>query len=219
MSETDRNPETPNTTIKDGNIATPMPLKDFMSQLGVVMKLPEKEKERTKPAAGASEERRSSGGHTRLWLPVAGIAATAWFASAQLRPAPSAQLPDQLTGVWVTDDQRYAGKQLVLSRWAVQQSFGTVSPGESQRLVSVASTTRGDTTAVTLVHEADGGTATLTFAHTRGAFESLILRNPSSVVWHRLSDSAIARKAVGGPVAVQQAPNSVQLKGRKPWEH
>ncbi|MGQ0764407.1 MAG: hypothetical protein ACT4OZ_01910 [Gemmatimonadota bacterium] len=219
MSEPEKNPETP-TTIKDGNIGTPMALRDFMGQLGVVMKLPEKERENVAPGAGVAAPKVQGKTHTRLWLPVAGIAVSAWFAVAQLSPAPSAQLPDQLTGVWVTGDKRYAGKQLVLSTRAVQQSFGTVSPGESQRLVSVTSVSRGDTTAVTLVHEADGGTATLSFAYVGGALETLMLKNPSGVAWHRLSDSATVRKAGGREgAAAQQTTNSVQLKGRKPWEH
>jgi hypothetical protein len=203
------------TTVKDGNLATSMHLKDFMSQLGVVMKLPDKEK--PKPvkqiAATATPGTKPL---TRLWLPVLAVLGAAGFAGARLRPPPVFTLPAELTGTWVTPHPEFAGRRMIFTPTSLLQVNDTTADPVPWKVLHVATRRYADTIQVQLVHEADGGTMRLEMAYTRGAFESINLKNPAAVAWYRIADSAAY---IPGFRAAAPASGVKILNGKKPWEH
>jgi hypothetical protein len=204
------------TTVKDGNRATAMPLKDFMSQLGVVMKLPDKDRPRaTRPEAAvdAAPNRRST---PRLWLPVVAILGAAGFAGARMKPPPRVTLPPEVIGTWVTPHPEFAGRRLIFTPAGMLQVNDTTIDSPMQKILGSQVKRYADTVQVAIVHEADGGSITLSLAYTRGAFESLTLKNPAGVAWYRITDSA----AFIPGFRQGKAPGSPILPGgRKPWEH
>ncbi|MFN8580600.1 MAG: hypothetical protein U0163_06425 [Gemmatimonadaceae bacterium] len=207
---------TGSTSIKDGDLRTPLPLDEFMLQLGTVMRLPPKPVETT-PETPATTTRRG----TRLWLPAAATAVALVVAATQLRPSAPAPVPQEIVGTWETSDPRYAGRQLVLTSESVIEATGNGVLSQPERVSAVQAARRGDTLAVTITHEADGAVASLSLAHIAGFDEHIILRNPAGVSWYRAQDPANVRPAPASRSTGTESPTPPPstAPGKKPWEH
>jgi hypothetical protein len=173
-------------TVKDGDLKTPMPLNTFLMQLGLELELPARPAE-----APAVAEEATAGGEirSRLWIPLVAVAVISVFGLARLAPPPPVTLPPEILGTWTTSARGYAGSRLILGSNTVQlmRDTGAISPSLRVRRAVVRRTQ--DSLAVVLLHDADGGTAELTLAWASGLRESLTLKNPVGVTWHRLADS------------------------------
>jgi hypothetical protein len=103
-----------------------MQVDDFMSQLGLVLRLPAKPKTPALPPAQTATKHRVP--RTRLWIPAVAVMSSLLFAASQLRFVPHVALPQKIVGSWQTSDPRYTGRQLVLTGTTVYQ---TDTSGES----------------------------------------------------------------------------------------
>lgn len=211
-------------SVKDGDLASPMPLREFLAQLGVVMQLPARLEETaaapsTEPAPTRARSR------ARLALPVLAVLAVSVFSLSRLAPPPQVELPSEILGTWTTRDGSHAGTRLVLSQTTVQMLKGDRPIAEPYRIQSADVRRRPDSIAVVLRHEADGGTTELAAAWSReGGRERLTLKHPAGVTWFRLQDTLAApapRTASQGAVIPRpgSTPGVPAGPGKKPWEH
>ncbi|MFN8571055.1 MAG: hypothetical protein U0132_03290 [Gemmatimonadaceae bacterium] len=206
-------PTPPATTIKDGDLRTPLALDDFMMQLGLVMRLPPKPSEVQADVAAPVATVRKSG--TRLWVPAAATALALAVVGAKLRPPAPVVVPHEILGVWETPDARYAGRQIVFTDHSVVQQTANGVIGPPERIAGIATTQRGETLSVTLRHESEGAMASLSLAHVSEPVEHLVLRNPVGVPWYRVQDSATTRVVPSQGTS----PTAQILPGKKAWEH
>ena len=84
---------------------------------------------------------------------------------------------------------RHRGYTLILASNTVQLMRDTGAISLPLRVRSAVVRRTQDSLAVVLQHDADGGTVELTLAWVSGLRESLTLKNPAAVTWHRLADS------------------------------
>ncbi|MGQ0649354.1 MAG: hypothetical protein ACT4P7_17515 [Gemmatimonadaceae bacterium] len=182
-------------TVKDGDLSVPMELNEFMTQLGVVMRLPTRSVATIpEPAAVTSSRRR-----TRPLLPIAAAVTVLVYAAMQLRPAPSAIVPPEITGTWETTDPRYAGRHLVLSDRGVLHVVGSAPNGDVELVRAVATRRVFDTLAVVLTYGSSTPPGELAMAYVRQPREQLILRNPSGVAWSRTAAVVVGARAPSSP--------------------
>src|SRR5262249_39135705 len=154
------------TGIADGNLATPVKLRDFLFGLGVVYRLPKKAK--------APKEAHAAKGRFALSirLPVRRIAlalapvAVAAAGFGVYRQVARARMPAEVVGTWSTEDGRYKGRSFWLNPDAVAFQNG---PAQSQFSVHpvkrVKAAHSADTLIVNIDYEADGKAATLSLAY------------------------------------------------------
>jgi hypothetical protein len=211
-------------SVKDGDLASPMPLREFLAQLGVVMQLPSRQAETAAAPSTESAPTRARP-RTRLALPVLAVLAVSVFSLSRLAPPPLVQLPSEILGTWTTRDGRHAGTRLVLSKSTVQMLQGERPVAEPYRIQSAEVRRRPDSIAVVLLHETDGGATKLAAAWSReGGRERLTLKHPAGVTWFRLQDTLAApaaRTANQGAVRPRRGstPGVPAGPGEKPWEH
>ncbi len=201
----------PSSSIKDGDLRTPLALDDFMAQLAFVMRLPPKPRADPESVAAAGSGKRIG---TRLWIPAAATALALGLVSMKLRPPPPITVPQEILGTWETADGKYAGRQIVFTDRSVVQLTTNGAIGQPERIADIATVRRGDTLAVTLHHESEGTLASLALAHVAGPVEHLVLRNPVGVQWYRPQDSARVRATASVTTTPGPTPS-----GKKPWEH
>ena len=180
----------PPATLKDGDLSTPMALEEFLTQLGVVMQLPN----RGVAARPEISEQPRPPARTKLLLPLMAAVAVLGFAAMQLRPMPIAAVPPEVTGTWETTDARYAGRQLVLSTHGLIIVVGSTPNGEAEVVRRVTSRRLSDTLAVVLTYGSSLPASELALAYVGQPRERLILRNPLGVVWTRVgrADTTVA---------------------------
>ena len=171
-------------TVKDGDLATPMELRDFLEQVGTTMRLPS----RTTVSMTAVREAPAPKARRRpVFLPLLALVSLGAWAVLELQPPPIATVPAALHGTWVTDDARYAGRTLELQHERVTVRY----PGGSETSVvrGVDVQTRGDTLAVILRHGDADAVQELSFAFVPTPEAHLVLRNPEAVRWYRRAPS------------------------------
>ncbi len=194
MTTPDTNTPARQSSVKDGDLATPMELRDFLEGVGTTMRLPPKTTVRMQAVAAPPVVRTQ----TPVFLPTLAVCVLAAFAFVELRPAPVGVLPPGLAGTWETTDPRYAGRYLVLSPGRVTQVFPGGQQADSVRAVSTVA--RGGTMAVVISHGGDGAVSELQLGWVQHPVEHLVLRNPEGVRW--------TRKAVDAPAPEPAAPNA-----------
>jgi hypothetical protein len=168
--------------VKDGDLATPMELGDFLQQVGVVMRLPARRA--TPKAPSAVETKRAVTRRTAVALPVSAVLALAAFAVVELRPAPPPQVPASIVGTWETMDRRYAGRQFIVSADSLTQLVPGASR-ESAAIRAVALRALGDTLAITLTAGDQKPYQEVSLTWLPAPHEHLILKNPAAVAWVR----------------------------------
>jgi hypothetical protein len=214
------------TSVKDGDLATPMRLRDFMSQLGVVMQLPARVPEAQPVPQAVGTPTPSRRVRARLAIPVAAVLAVSAFSLSRLAPPPPPVMPTEVLGTWTTSEGSYAGKRLVLAARTVQMLNGDKPITSAQAIRAVSVQRRLDTVAVLVTHDADGGATELAAAWTnQGGLERLTLKHPAGFSWRRLQDSVnapatAAQARAGNAAAIPRPANPAGIPGpgKKPWE-
>ncbi|MBK8249665.1 MAG: hypothetical protein IPK85_20035 [Gemmatimonadetes bacterium] len=169
-------------TVKDGDLATPMELRDFLEQVGTTMRLPS----RTTVSMTAVREAPAPRARSRpVFLPLLALVSLGAWAVLELQPPPVATVPTTLHGTWVTDDPRYAGRTLELQLERVTVRYPGGNETTTVRSVDVQS--RGDTLAVILRHGDAVAPQELSFALVPTPEAHLVLRNPEAVRWYRVA--------------------------------
>ncbi|MBL8982013.1 MAG: hypothetical protein JNL26_07505, partial [Gemmatimonadetes bacterium] len=167
-------------TVKDGDLATPMELRDFLGQVGTTMRLPPRT---TVSMTAVAEARLARPVRAPVLLPLAALLLMVVWAAADLRPTALDEVPSALLGTWVTDDPRYAGRTVEFGPGVMTVRF----PGgrEASIVRRVSLTQRGDTLAVVLQHGDEAQPQELSLGYVAAPEEHIVLSNPVAVHWFR----------------------------------
>ena len=190
-------PDTPTnyvTGIADGNLATPVKLRDYLQGLGVVFRLPKRD--RTQEAREAKAE---AAAKVRIRIPVRQIMMV--LAPAALAVAvyylwdgflASTPLPSEISGTWSTEDGRYAGRNFWINQKAVAFQNGAKSDQFSVHPVKrIRSEQRADTLFLSVEYEQDGNPITLSFAYRDIPRPEIRLANQPKVRWWRTGGAPV----------------------------
>lgn len=175
------------TGIADGNLATPVRLRDYLSGVGVVFRLPKRNRKQEAAVAAEVAERK------RIRIPVKLIVRTfgplALIALGYLawdRFFVSVPLPAEVIGTWTTTDGRYAGRNF----WLNQQSVAFQNGAKADQFAvysvkRVTSRQAADTVFLSIDYEQNGTGATLAVAFRPSPVPELRLVNQPAVKWTR----------------------------------
>ncbi len=178
------------TGIADGNLATPVRLRDYLTGVGVVFRLPKRNRKKEKAAEAKAEADREA---RRLNLPiglivrvVAAVGVGAIALTAYQRFVRSIPLPAEVAGTWSTSDGRYAGRSFWLNQTSVAFQNGAVNTQFSVHPISrIQRNEVADTLFLTIDYEQEGQAVVLSVAYQAQPVPQIRLVNQPGVRWFR----------------------------------
>jgi hypothetical protein len=193
-------------SLKDGELINPMELGDFMMQLGMLFRLPVRVKE-PEPGdqPGTSAKRRSRRSLLIRMSPILAAVLVSTYAAfnVTLPSAQTATVPEELIGVWITSDAKYAGRHLALTDKTVV--IGKGDAGESGHTVkTVDQRAKGDTTIYTIIYQDEGGTRDLVLRYLPGGKPRVTLLNQPQMIWRRVAKTTTEYTGMGGAAAFRE---------------
>lgn len=210
--------------LKDGDLENPVPLPDFMQELGVLLQLPKRRT--TRPIAIIPETtvqpaRRSL---RSVALAVLAVSIAAMAGYARFAPPPRAEsLPQDLVGEWRTSNPKYRERILSFTGDRVGLSLGEGRTPALHPIVSWSSRAIGDTMVVAMTYEDDDQPVDFRVSLVKGGRLMLWLSNPPDVVWEpagkggavapAATKAAPVPAAANGPIATSAAGAS------HAWDH
>ncbi len=185
------------TGIADGNLATPVKLRDYLVGVGTVFRLPKRNRKQEEKEARAEEAKKR-----RFNIPVRQIAmAFAPVAVAGLgyfawdNWLSSVPIPSSVVGTWSTNDGRYAGRNFWLNQNAVAFQNGTKDDQFSVHDVKrVKSRQVGDTLFLNVDYEQDGHPITLLLAYMDVPRPEIKFVNQPKIRWWRTGNAPVISK-------------------------
>jgi hypothetical protein len=182
------------TGIADGNLATPVKLRDFLFGLGVVYRLPKKAKE---AKTGGETKRRFA---FAIKIPIRQIAmalapvAVAGAAFGVYRTFSSVPMPAQVIGTWSTEDGRYKGRNFWLNPQAVAfQNGATANQFSVHSIKRVRTAQNADALVLNIDYDSDGKPATLSLTYRDLPRPELRLVNQPKIQWLRSGGAPLVR--------------------------
>jgi hypothetical protein len=170
--------------IRDGDLAKPMEVADFMFQLGFHYRLPEK-KEQTLAGSIVQVVR------TRWWLPTLAVILVGIVTVIQLRPGAGASaVPRELWGEWRTQAPTYRARGFTLREGHVTLDFGDSLGAAGFPVSRVNMDSIGDTVRYEVLYYQERGLTKFVFNYMELPRPTIILPNPVGVTWLRPADSA-----------------------------
>jgi hypothetical protein len=173
-------------------------------QLGMLFRLPVRVKEgEAAEQAGAPAKRRRSQRSLLIRLsPIFAVVLVSTYAAFNVR-LPSAQtatVPEELVGVWITSDAKYAGRHLALTDKTVV--IGKGEAGETGHTVNtVDQSAKGDTTIYTITYQDEGGVRELGLRYLPGGKPRVTLLNQPQMIWRRVALTMTEYTGLGGAAA------------------
>ena len=192
-------------SINDGDLSTPMPLNEFLSELGVVMQLP---RSRTTAAQLVSEAKaaaeaeaassrlaaRGSRRGRRLLLPVLAALLASAVALVRFTSSPvQREIPPTLLGEWKTSHAKYRDRRLSFSANRVGIRFREGAMPAFHRVLSVETAGQGDSVSYLIGYQEDETPVRFRVSYRSTPRPAVILSNPADVVWERVDTSADGR--------------------------
>jgi hypothetical protein len=185
------------TGIADGNLATPVKLRDYLVGVGTVFRLPKRDRKKEKAEAREEEAKKA-----RFRIPVrqiimalapvaiAGVGYVVWDSWLSSVPIPS-----NIVGTWSTNDGKYAGRNFWLNQKAVAFQNGTKTDQFSIHEVKrVKATQVADTLFLNVDYEQDGGAITLSLAYLDTPRPEIKFVNQPDVRWWRTGNAPVISK-------------------------
>ena len=182
------------TGIADGNLATPVKLRDYLVGVGTVFRLPKRDRKKEKAEAKAEEAKR-----VRFRIPVrriamalapvavVGLGYTVWDNWLSSVPIPSA-----IVGTWSTNDGKYAGRNFWLNQKAVAFQNGAKTDQFSIHDVKrVKANQVADTLFLNVDYEQDGNPITLLLAYRDSPRPEIKFVNQPTVRWWRVGNAPV----------------------------
>ncbi|MBX3145936.1 MAG: hypothetical protein KF785_04145 [Gemmatimonadales bacterium] len=177
------------TGIADGNLATPVRLRDYLTGVGVVFRLPKRNRKKEKAAAKAEAEREAR----RFVLPVglivrvlAAVAIGAVALTGYRQFVRSIPLPAEIAGTWSTSDGRYAGRSFWLNQTSVAFQNGTANTQFSVHPITrIQRSEVADTLFLTIDYKQEGQSVAMSVAYLAQPTPQIRLVNQPGVRWHR----------------------------------
>mgnify|MGYP001444975213 CR=1 FL=1 len=186
------------TGIADGNLATPVKLTDYLVGVGVMFRLPKRNRKKERAEAAKAE---AAAAKSKVRIPVKLIATAmlpivvavggyyAWTNFLASQP-----LPQEASGTWSTTDGRYAGRNFWLTESSVAFQNGATSDRFTVHPVKRVQTRQvADTTFIEIDYEKEGEAATLSLAYRDRPRPEMRLVNQRAVQWLRTGDAPVMR--------------------------
>lgn len=183
------------TGITDGNLTTPVRLGDYLAGVGVVFRLPKRNRKKEAAAAAAVADRRRVRIPVRLLVRIVGpIALVVLGYRAWDTYMVSVPMPAEVVGTWTTDDGRYAGRNFWLNQQSVAFQNGPRSDQFAVfRVKRITSRAAADTVFLNVDYEQNGSGATLAIAFRSSPVPELRMVNQPRVRWTRSGAAPAAR--------------------------
>jgi hypothetical protein len=180
----------PATGVTDGNLTRAIELRDFMEQLGWVMRLPRRKGGKaptgeSAPAAAAPSTTTAERG--TWWGPLALLGAVAFVAYLGFRSeAGSDPLPPAAVGRWITNDARYVERGFALDSASIVFYTGSEQADYTRHsIVGTTVTEENGNEVVSLDYVLGDGTATLKFWIQPGGEPVIHFLNQPEIAWRR----------------------------------
>jgi hypothetical protein len=175
-------------SLNDGDLATPIPLNEFLNELGVLMQLP---KSRTTVAMPVIVSEPTAPRRKGIMaLAFAALLASGVLILRFSAPPVERRIPESLLGEWTTSHALYRERRLsfTTNRVGIQLRDGVMPALHPVR--SVEHTGRGESPWYTITYEDDDSPVSFRVQYTSTPRPRLTLSNPSDVVWERVAKSA-----------------------------
>lgn len=177
------------TGIADGNLATPVKLREYLSGVGVVFRLPRRNRKQEEAEARREKEAK----RFRFRIPVRQIsmalapvvvAAAAYYLWEEVLS--STPLPPQVSGTWSTSDGKYAGRNFWINAKAVAfQNGKTTNDFSIHQIKKVKLRQSADTLFLNVDYLQDDKPITLSFAYRDIPQPEVRLVNQPKVRWYK----------------------------------
>lgn len=175
-------------SLNDGDLQTPVELRDFMSELGVIMQLPKKT---TVAMRAVPEPATLRAARKGVVLPAIAVALMAVVGATKvLTPPLPSDTPPALIGEWRTTSPEYAERRLAFAATGVGIALDSVKPATWYPIESVVMRATGDTTSYELTYTEFGEPVKFLVHHVPSPKRHLLLSNPPGVVWEPAVASA-----------------------------
>jgi hypothetical protein len=198
--------------LKDGDLANPVPLNDFMSELGTIMRLPKKEGPVAAPVAVAAAPARHGWSARTMVLPAIAVLLAAGVAWGRVAGTPAlTDLPRELQGEWKTSHPKYRDRQLSFTADRVGLALQEGRAPQLYPISALTMRTRADTTVLSITYVEEGAPVDFRVSLVRGARPMLWLSNPPDVVWVPVRESAAGAAANAAESAARRATAGVPL--------
>ena len=185
------------TGIADGNLATPVRLRDYLTGVGVVFRLPRRgptpDLQKQVDAKAAADDRRKARVRASLrpvlyaagvvtLLAVGALGWNYWVGSVPL--------PSAVAGTWTTSDGRYKGRNFWINQSSVAFQNGTgVDQFSVHPIRRISSRTRADTTFLSVEYEQEGKPITLSLAFRPSPVPEVRMVNQPTIRWYRAGNA------------------------------
>jgi hypothetical protein len=103
-------------------------------------------------------------------------------------PVPSPEVPEELRGTWISDDPRYAGRELEFGSNLVMLGTGEAAGRETYPVYDVRRQAGAGVTRYLITYLIGRDDVTLSVIYRPGRTPSLELVNPTGVVWRRVEE-------------------------------
>jgi len=185
------------TGIADGNLSTPVKLRDYLVGVGTVFRLPRRDHKQERADAKALEAKK-----VRFRIPVrqitmalapVAVAALGYFAWENWLS--SVPIPSAVVGTWSTNDGKYAGRNFWLNQTAVAFQNGEKSDQFSVHDVKrVKARQVADTLFLSVDYEQDGSPITLSIAYRDMPRPEIRFVNQPDIRWSRSGEAPAISK-------------------------
>ena len=177
------------TGIADGNLATPVKLREYLSGLGVLFRLPKRNRKQEEKDAKKAKE----AGRFRIKIPVRqilmvlapiAIALGGYYVWDSFLS--SVPLPAQVSGTWSTKDGKYAGRNFWINAKAVAfQNGKTTNDFSIHKIKRIKVRQTADTLFLNVDYLQDDKPITLTFAYRDVPQPEVRLINQPKIRWFK----------------------------------
>ncbi len=185
-------PTTYVTGIADGNLATPMRLRDYLTGVGVVFRLSKRNRQKEQQEAKAETEKR------RIHIPVRKLvmalapAVIAYLGYTAYGFFSGDPLPTEVNGTWSTSDGRYAGRNFWINTESVAFQNGKQSTDFSiHPIKKVKAHQVADTLFLAIDYEQEGHAITLSIAYRDIPQPEIRLVNQPAIRWMRTGQAPV----------------------------
>lgn len=183
------------TGIADGNLVVPMRLRDYLSGVGVVFRLPKRDKKAEAREAAAEVERkrfkiRIPFRQIAMALAPAALAVIGYYAwDSWLSTVP---LPSEVSGTWSTTDGKYAGRNFWINQKAVAFQNGKSSQEFSiHQIKRIKARQAGDSLYLSVDYTEADKPITLSMVYTEHPMPAIHLVNQPKVRWLKTGSSPV----------------------------